>query len=215
MKMRRFLIITSIALLGGLWFGPIAEATEYSFAAHMSIHIGVVAFASAGLALGIAGSRFDPSNRFGAWFSPLVASFADLAIIWVWHLSVLHQWTRTSTTGFFIEQLCFLFGGLWLWLSAFGDRRSSEETRNGRASGIAGLLLTSIHMTLLGALLALTPRPLFPSELFCTGEEWSLNDQQLGGTIMLLGGGIAYLTGGLGLTASLLRDKRNVTHKTL
>ncbi|WP_309023695.1 cytochrome c oxidase assembly protein [Pelagicoccus sp. SDUM812002] len=202
-------------MLLALWFGPLAVSSRYSFAAHMTIHIGVVAFASAGLALGIAGTRFDPSRRFAAAFSPLIASFVDLAIIWIWHLPSLHEWTRSSTAGFVLEQLCFLFGGMWLWLSAFGGQRKSEQSRNRRASGVAGLLLTSMHMTLLGALLALTPRALFPSELVCTGEAWALDDQQLGGTIMLLGGGIAYLAGGLGLTACLLREKQHPTETSL
>jgi putative membrane protein len=71
------------------------------------------------------------------------------------------------------------------------------------AAGIVALLLTSMHMTLLGALLALTPRPLYSH---AAHSAWltPLEDQQLGGAIMLTVGGMAYLTGGLWLTTRLL-----------
>jgi putative membrane protein len=68
---------------------------------------------------------------------------------------------------------------------------------------LVALLLTAMHMTLLGALLALTPRPLYMHE-----GSWkrldALADQQLGGAIMIVVGGLSYLVGGLWLTTGLL-----------
>ena len=61
-----------------------------------------------------------------------------------------------------------------------------------------------MHMTLLGALLALTPRPLYAHAGGSRGLT-PLEDQHLGGAIMLLVGGLSYLAGGLWLTAGLLR----------
>jgi putative membrane protein len=61
-------------------------------------------------------------------------------------------------------------------------------------------------MTLLGALLALTPRPLYQHTGGFSGLT-PLEDQHLGGAIMLLVGGLSYLVGGLGLTARLLRGR--------
>jgi putative membrane protein len=61
-----------------------------------------------------------------------------------------------------------------------------------------------MHMTLLGALLALAPRPLYIHAETFSGLT-SLEDQQLGGAIMLIVGGISYLTGGLWLTVALMR----------
>jgi putative membrane protein len=62
-----------------------------------------------------------------------------------------------------------------------------------------------MHMTLLGALLALAPRP-----LYAHGAEYhgltALEDQHLGGAIMLLVGGVSYIAGGLALTVRLLRN---------
>jgi putative membrane protein len=69
---------------------------------------------------------------------------------------------------------------------------------------MVGLLMTSMHMTLLGALLALSPRPLYP-HLSGIGNLTPLADQHLGGAIMLLVGGLSYLTGGMWLGAAILR----------
>ena len=69
-----------------------------------------------------------------------------------------------------------------------------------RGAGLAGLLLTSMHMTLLGALLALTPRPLYHNVAGLTGVT-TIQDQHLGGAAMLLIGGVSYLAGAIWITA--------------
>ena len=62
-----------------------------------------------------------------------------------------------------------------------------------------------MHMTLLGALIGLGPRPLFLHAGGAHGLS-PLEDQHLGGAIMLVGGGVSYLAGGLWLTFDLLRE---------
>ena len=64
-------------------------------------------------------------------------------------------------------------------------------------------LLTSMHMTILGALLALASRPVYEHHTGLASLS-PLQDQHLGGAVMILVGGIAYLSGGLVLTAGLL-----------
>jgi putative membrane protein len=70
-------------------------------------------------------------------------------------------------------------------------------------------------MTLLGALIALSQRSLFPHHVADnnplpgqTLEESAsiLADQQLGGAVMLVVGGVAYLAGGLALVAQVVPD---------
>ncbi|MNL72964.1 Cytochrome c oxidase caa3 assembly factor [compost metagenome] len=70
------------------------------------------------------------------------------------------------------------------------------------------MLLTSIHMTLLGALLSLSPRPLYGSgEVTCFGIVLSAGeDQQVGGIIMLMVGAVVYLAGGVALAGRMLAD---------
>jgi putative membrane protein len=69
------------------------------------------------------------------------------------------------------------------------------------------MLLTTMHMTLLGVLVTLAPRNLFETSGFtCLGVTVDpLVDQQLGGVVMLLAGGLSYLLGGLFLLSRLLR----------
>lgn len=103
--------------------------------------------------------------------------------------------------GLLAEQSMFFTCSLLLWLSAFGG--SSPYDVNRAAAGVIGLLLTMMHMVLLGALLALTPRTLYAHGDNHSGLT-SLADQHLGGAIMLLGGGVSYLIGGLWLSVRLL-----------
>jgi putative membrane protein len=186
------------------WLGPLPRLARDSFAAHMTMHMAVVAVAAPLLALGLAGARFDPVRRAPWLFAPVPASIVELVIVWVWHAPVLHHAARHLRSGLFFEQLTFLASGLLVWCSAFGGAAASDGQRPRRAAGVVALLLTSMHMTLLGALLALTPRPLYHHVEGFIGLT-PLDDQHLGGAIMLLVGGIAYLTGGLWLTAGLLR----------
>ena len=91
------------------------------------------------------------------------------------------------TVGLLLEQGTFLLSALLLWLAACGARG---------VAGVVALLLTSMHMTLLGALLTLAPRPLYPGHSGSFGLD-RLTDQQLGGVLMLAAAGSAYLLGGL------------------
>ncbi len=65
-----------------------------------------------------------------------------------------------------------------------------------------------MHMTLLGALLALSPRPLYgEGEVSCLGVTLSAGvDQQAGGVVMLLIGAAVYLASGVALLARTLND---------
>ena len=107
-----------------------------------------------------------------------------------------------------LEQGSYLAVGLLLWLSAFGGTR--QQRRERAPAGIAGLLLTSMHMTLLGVLLALAGRPLYLHAGPPAFGLSPLQDQHLGGVIMLVFGGISYLLGGLLLLAGLLRKESDL-----
>ena len=201
---RPLLLALGLLVLIGLWFGPAPRLATVSFAAHMTLHMGVVAVAAPLLALGIAGGPLDPVRRAPALFPPVPLSMAELAAVWIWHAPALHQFARNTNAGFVAEQGTFLLVGMLLWLSVFGGGRAMAAERRG--AGLAALLLTSMHMTLLGALLALTPRPLYRHAEICALEP--LADQHLGGAIMLLVGGVVYLAGGAWLTVELLRGPR-------
>ena len=202
--MRRGSLVAGILLLGGLWLGPLPSLARHSFSVHMLLHMGVVAVAAPLLTAGIASSRFDPVRHAPVMFAPIPASLLELVIVWVWHTPALHHAARNDARMMLIEQTLFLAAGVLVWLSAFGGGSALRADRRG--TGIVALLLTSMHMTLLGALLALSPRPLF---VHAAGSATltPLQDQHLGGAIMLLVGGISYLAGGLWLTVRLLQHR--------
>lgn len=186
------------AALAAIWLGPGAGWSQHSFAAHMTVHMGVVAVVAPLLAIGLAGGRFDPSGSRPLLFNPLVASAAELVVVWTWHAPLLHEAARTQIGIWWIEQASFLLAGLWLWLAASGGSAAAGDARTWM--GVAGLLFTSIHMTLLGAIFALTPRDLYPGH-----AAPALYDQHLGGGIMLVAGGASYLAGALWLASAALR----------
>jgi putative membrane protein len=192
-----------LAVLAAVWLGPLPKLAGQAFFAHMLMHMGVVAVAAPFLALGVAGGRWDLARKAPRLFAPIQASILELVIVWTWHAPVLHHAARHGTSMFILEQGMFLAAGVFVWLSAFGGDLLSRPGRT--AAGVLALLLTAMHMTLLGALLALSPRPLY-IHMQGYGELTALDDQHLGGAIMLLIGGIAYLLGGLWLTFRLLHD---------
>jgi len=201
--MRQTLLVLGLFALALAWIAPLPQLGREAFWVHMTMHVTVVAVASPLLALGVAGGRWDPVPFAPRFFSPIPASIVELIVVWVWHAPLLHHAARNSNMGFIAEQATFLLTGLVMWLSAVGGNPATTASR--RAAGVTGLLLTSIHMTILGALLALAPRPLFRHA--AAGSTLTpLEDQHLGGAIMLLVGGVSYLAGGLGLTLGLMRS---------
>jgi putative membrane protein len=201
---RRALLIAGLIAVAAAWLGPLPALAHQAFSAHMMIHMSVVAVAAPLIALGVAGTPWDPVRHAPRVFPPIPASIIELVVVWAWHAPALHHLARHSSWAWIVEQGSFLLSGLFLWLSVFGGDISHRHAMRG--AGLAGLLLTSMHMTLLGALLALTPRPLYHNATGLAGLT-AIQDQHLGGATMLLIGGIAYLAGGIWITAGLLREE--------
>lgn len=188
-----------------VWVWPLPHLGIGAFSRHMIGHMVVVAIAAPLLAWGMAGGAWDPARRLPLVFAAIPAAMLEFVAVWAWHTPALHHAARHAPLAAFGEQGTFLMAGFWLWASAIGG--SARQRRRRAVAGITGLLLTSMHMTLLGALIALTPRVLY-AHAGPGHAHWSPQvDQQLGGAIMLLLGGVAYLAGGLGLTADALLQR--------
>ncbi len=202
-------VLGAIAL-GCAWLLPLPRLLPGPFAAHMTMHMAVVAVAAPLLAVAVAGTRADPVRRWPALFPAIPLSVAELVVVWSFHAPALHRFARHTDAGVVLEQGSFLLCGLLVWLAALGGGAASRVDRAG--PGVVALLLTSMHMTLLGALLALAPRALYEHAAAAADRAAAsvdpLADQHLGGAIMLLAGGTAYLAGGAWLTAALLRPRR-------
>ncbi|MFT0858738.1 cytochrome c oxidase assembly protein [Ancylobacter sp. G4_0304] len=197
-------VIAGLAILALVWGSPLAGMPG-TFTAHMIVHMSVVALAAPLIAIGLSGTRLDPSLRLPWLFSPVLAAMLEFAIVWGWHLPLAHGAARQNDLVMVAEQASFLGGGLLLWMSCLG--RAAGGAVAGALVGTLGLLLTSMHMTLLGALIAFAGRPLYVENgvPICGADPASaLADQQLGGVVMLLVGGFVYLAGGLGLMARVV-----------
>ena len=203
--MSRPLILAGTGGLALAWAGPLPGMVPSSFAAHMVLHMAVVGVGvpllAGGLAPLLAHSRLVRAHPV----VPLAVSLADLVVVWGWHAPVLHMAARTSPAVLAVEQASFALVALLVWLMALGSRegRRSEAA----LAGALTLFFTSMHMTLLGALIGLATRPIYAHGLGHGHWLDPVADQQVGGAIMLVIGGVIYLAGGLILIARVLRRR--------
>lgn len=201
--MRKLALGSGLAVLAAIWLGPLLGPWRASFTAGMVAHMGVIAIAAPLIAIGLP-ERWRPGRSMPAAL-PVLASVLELFAVWGWHAPVMRAAVEASVAVTAAEQATFLVVGVLLWSTSF----AAPGERIHAASGAAALLLTSIHMTLLGALLALSPRPLYGAgEVTCFGVVLDAGqDQHIGGVIMLLVGAVVYLVGGLTLVGRLLESE--------
>ncbi|APX22575.1 MAG: hypothetical protein CML50_08360 [Rhodobacteraceae bacterium] len=179
--------IAALALLAALWLGPLPALATGSMVLHMVLHLGVTAVVPA---------LWAPRLRLPSGAMALtLGAVAEMVVVWAWHLPGPHLWARFTSTGFALEQLSFLGAGLLLW----GSVRAA-----GGFGGAVVLLATTMHMTLLGALIGLSPRDLYGG--ICAGHLGlsALQEQQLAGALMAGGGGAIYLVAALRRLGSAL-----------
>lgn len=201
--MRTVCLVAGMLLLAVAWLAVLPFGGRGSFTIHMIVHMSVVAGAAPLIAIALSGARYDVTTRW-PWFSPVVASLVELVAVWGWHLPSARAFVEASWFATALEQMTFFGAGTLLWLSCLGGALEGREGR--RLAGTFGLLFTSMHMTLLGALLALSPRPLYGVDaVTCFGVVLDAAvDQQAGGVVMLLVGAAVYLAGGVVLLSSTL-----------
>lgn len=193
----RLLILAGLAVLAFAWLGPLPQWVAQSFAAHMWLHMSVVGIGVPLVAIGIAG-RVNSLGGNAVTLS-IAASVLDLVVVWLWHAPYLHMASRSEPWALALEQASFAGVALLVWLVAFTGPP---------LAGAITLFFTSMHMTLLGALLGLAPRPIYAGHHH--GGLWGLDalaDQQIGGVIMLAVGGVIYLGGCLVLAARALNPR--------
>jgi putative membrane protein len=135
---------------------------------------------------------------------PLAAWLLHALALWLWHIPVLFDAALHHEAIHVLQHASFLASALLFWWAVLGgDRR--------RTSGLAMVLLftTMLHTGLLGALLTLAPTPWY-GWYMATGPALGfdpLEDQQLGGLVMWVPGGLAYLAAGLALAARWLAGR--------
>lgn len=196
---RRIAIAAALGLLAASWAGYFALGT---FAAHMVAHVTAVAVAAPLLALTL--PRPASLSTVGA---ALGACALELIVVWGWHLPALHAAARSGAPGFALEQISFLAAGYAVWASALG---TSTTSAGAGLAGVAALLLTSMHMSLLGGLLMLVPGDGYLAhDVQGAVQGAAAADRRLGGALMLAAGGISYLSGALVLLRRSLARATN------
>jgi len=205
---RAYALSAGAALLALTWAGPLPENVPRSFLAHMTMHMSVVAVAAPLLVLGMRPRTGTVLQRVS--MSPLLAATAlfDLIVIWGWHTPLAHEAARTRPLFLAAEQASFLLVALLLWSSALYPRSGQ-----GRLFGAGILLFTSMHMSLLGVLISLAQTPIcrkLPQDPPPFGLT-TMQDQQIGGLMMLGIGGTVYLAAGLLLLSTVLRGQGDIS----
>lgn len=181
--MSRAAPILGLAILAAVWAAPL-DRVAGPFAGHMLRHMALVAVVPPLLLAGL------PALRALGGVPVALAAALEFAVVWGWHAPALHEAAYFSPAVFAAEQASFLAVGLLVWAAAMAGPP---------LAGAGGMLLTSMHMTLLGALLVLAPRALYA---YCGPGQ-----QQIGGMLMLGIGTPIYLAAGLRLTARALTEE--------
>ncbi|NVM77198.1 putative membrane protein [Duganella sp. SG902] len=219
----------------GAWFGagwlalvaalasPLDAAGSVSFAAHMVQHellmivaapllvlgrplgVWLWAWPSAARRGGGALTRTRPLQA--AWRAltrPLHAWLLHFAALWLWHAPYLFQAALASPALHALQHASFLFPALLFWWAVLDGVA--------RGPAIAYLFTTMLHTGALGALFAVSGRIWYPAYGGGAAQFGlsALEDQQLGGLIMWVPGGLAYLIVALALCARWLAAEGRV-----
>ena len=206
--------------------GPLDALSSHLFSAHMVQHEVLVV---------VAAPLFVISRPLGAWAwalpvevrraigrffhrpawrtpwlvitGPLAAWIVHALALWLWHIPAWFDAALASDGLHALQHACFLFSALLYWWSVLGP----SSQRNGGAA-MASLFTTMIHTGALGALLTLSPvawYPAYATRTLVFGLD-PLEDQQLGGLVMWIPAGTAYVACGLATAARWLQGRERL-----
>jgi putative membrane protein len=238
----RLLLLRQFGCFGAGWAmlalalaSPLDGAGSYAFAAHMVQHEVLMIVAAPllvlGRPLGVWVWALPARWRGGvggvtharplAWCwraitRPTGAWLLHFAALWLWHAPALFQAGLVDNTVHALQHASFLFTALLFWWTVLG-RQGGQSGQPARGGAILSLFTTMMHTGALGALFTFSEKVWYPlygnrPELFGLSP---LEDQQLGGLIMWIPGGLAYVIAGLALGARWLAPKANMRQPAL
>jgi putative membrane protein len=171
--------LAAVAVLAVAFVSPLCAMTAALFSARVVHHLLLVAVAAPLLAIAL------PSQKPGRIGGPFVLATATL---WIWHLPSAYDLALGNLAVYWVMQASLIGTALVFWRAALHPERSV-------GSALTGVFAAYLQMTLLGALLTFAPAPLYA--IHATAPLlWGLSplaDQQLGGLIMWVPGGLPYL----------------------
>ncbi len=190
---------------------PLDELGDtYLFSAHMMQHLLLVLLVPPLMISGLPKAELRSALRHG-WVSRLQAILSEprlawllgIGTLWIWHLPFLYNATLVDERIHIFEHLTFLVTGAIFWWPIFTPL---DEYRYQTATAVTYLGLGALTNTLLGVLLTFAPAGFYPyylnpedpyHALNLIRNTWGLDaadDQQLGGVLMWVLGGIFFLT---------------------
>lgn len=149
----------------------------------------------------------------GPWAAlthPVSAWALHALALWLWHAPVLFDAALRTRWIHDLQHASFLSTALLFWWAVLGP----GVHRATRPAGLLYLFTTMAHTTALGALLTLAPTSWY-APYVATSVQLGLDpleDQQLGGLVMWVPGGLVYLLATLALLASLMRRQPAPLH---
>jgi putative membrane protein len=178
-------------IAGAALVSPLCALSVALFAARVGQHMILVLAAAALIAYAWPPhqSSLARAAKYGGWrmWGPATAFFVAL---WFWHMPDPYDATFRSTLVYWSMHVTLFGSGILLW-------RVLLHHPPGQATEVLAVgALTSMHMSLLGAVLTFAGRPLFAWHLLSMTGRWSLTplqDQQLGGVFMWVPGMLLFL----------------------
>jgi putative membrane protein len=211
------------ALLALALLSPLHALGEVLFSAHMAQHELLMTVAAPLLVLGkplipfvwalsphwrrVTGRWANAQSIARPWgvlTHPIAAFLIHGAAIWLWHVPSLYDAAVSSEVMHAAQHATFFLTALLFWWVVF----HASPARGGTAASIGVLFGTVLHTGALGAVLTLMPRLVY-SAYGATTAPWGflpIEDQQLGGLIMWVPGGLAYIIAALSLVVRMLRE---------
>ena len=197
--------------------GPLDAWSARSFAVHMTQHEALMLIAAPLLVRGrplavwswaLSADWRAATHRLltrSAWryvwrtfTRPLGATTLQLGVLFAWHLPAWFDRAVTHAGVHALQHTSFLAAALCFWWAVRTGAAARSASRAASGIAVACVFVTMLATGALGALLTFAPVPWYRA--YVDGTAWGLSaleDQQLGGLLMWVPGGLAYLFAGL------------------
>ena len=143
------------------------------------------------------------SGFWGTLTDPLFAWALHALALWAWHIPALFDAALQHEALHILQHVSFLGTALFFWWAVLGH---DPRGRYGPGHSALYLFTTMMHTGALGALLSLAPTPWYAPYIPTTtalGLD-PAQDQQLGGLVMWVPAGLAYVIAALGVLGKML-----------
>ena len=185
--------LTALALVS-----PLCALSVSLFCARVGQHIALTLLAAPLVALGLPAARRRPA------LLEVSAAAAFAVALWAWHSPAPYDATFRSDLTYWAMHLTTWGSAVAFWWAVL----RTQPERMGVA--VAATVATGLQMALLGAVITFAASPLYAPHLLTTAA-WGLTpleDQELGGALMWVPGGVVVMAAVVAPLAVLLRGPR-------